>query len=92
MTRKDYIQSVIDRYRGRFTQSFIFDNDGITYIPYSYDDVTDCLVSGEVSVPFHYPQEEIDCTLLDRKLDELENLVIEYYKTHLGIELQVPID
>lgn len=92
MSRKDYIQSIIDKYRGRFTQNFIFDNDGITYIPYEYDSITDCLVSGNVSVPFHYGLEEINCSLLDKKLDELEDLVIDYYKTYMGIELQIPID
>lgn len=92
MTRAEYIQSVIDKYRGRFTQEFEFENADKRYVEYHYDEESDCLVAECVAVPFHYDIEEINCALLDEKLDELEDLVIEHYKAEFGIQLIVPED
>ena len=92
MTRAEFIQSVIDKYRGSFPQEFCFDNEDKPFVEYRYDAASDSLVAEMVSVPFHYAIEDINGELLDRKLDELEGLLIDYYKTHLGIRLLVPAD
>lgn len=92
MERKEYIQKIIDKYRGNFPQEFCFENNDYKTIEYHYDEKLDCLVSENVSVPFHFKLEDINGELLDRKLDELEGKVIDFYKNSKNIKLLVPND
>lgn len=92
MTRKEYIENMINEYRGDMIQAFMFDNKDIPFIMYKYDETTDCLTAGGVSVPFHYELDKITFELLDESLDNLELLLMEYYKNELGIILIYPED
>lgn len=63
-----------------------YDSDIVPYVEYYYDETDDSLRAGEVSVPFHFKEEDITGEVILEALERLEDEVIAHYKSK-GITL-----
>ena len=61
-------------------REFYFTNEDYPHISYYYDSDDDCLHSDEVSVPFHYKEEEINNSIIESSLEQLQMKVMDYYR------------
>ena len=86
-SREEFINDAIYEFWGGMAREFYFTNEDYPSIPYYYDTVDDCLHADEVSVPFHYKEEEIDNEIIFEALETLEDVLRTYFKREKGITL-----
>ena len=86
-SREEFINDAIYEFRGGMAREFYFTNEDYPSIPYYYDPVDDCLHADEVSVPFHYKEDEIDNEIIFEALETLEDVLRTYFKREKGITL-----
>lgn len=87
VSRADFINDAIYKFRGGMARKFYFTNKDYPSIPYYYDPTDDCLHADEVSVPFHYKEEEINNGVIFEALETLEDVLRDYFKREKGITL-----
>jgi hypothetical protein len=85
--RTVFINNALHEFRGILALEFYFTNEDYPYIPYYYDPNDDCLHADEVSVPFHYKEEEITNKVISDALDALEDKLRDYFEKEKGIIL-----
>ncbi|MBR4388483.1 MAG: hypothetical protein IKT00_04810 [Prevotella sp.] len=84
--RTDFINNALHEFRGILALEFYFTNKEYPYIPYYYDPNDDCLHADDVSVPFHYKEEEITNAVIDKSLYELQMKLMTLFQER-GITL-----
>ena len=67
-------------------REFYYDNEEFPFIPYFYNEKTDCLQADCVSIPFQYKEEAITNKIIYDSLELLDEKIREYYLSK-GIEL-----
>ncbi len=87
VSREVFINDAIYEFRGGMAREFYFTNEDYPSIPYYYDPMDDCLHADEVSVPFHFKEDDITYAVILKSLEALNDAVIDYFEKNKGITL-----
>lgn len=87
--RKTIIERILKSFAGIRISAFYFQNTDLPYIKYWYDEVNDSLATDFVSIPFNCKTEKINAEYIYNMLDQLEDDLIEFFKSKKKVRLLV---